>query len=349
MSVELGPRVTVLFGKNGQGKTNILEGAYYAISFRSFRTNSVADLIPWGKERADIEASLTLRGLDRRMRVQLEVGRKIATLDGKTVRRDSDSLDGAGIVVFGPDDLRLLKAAAAERRRVIDRAVFAVHRAYYREALTFERALKARNGLLRRGGVARELLESYDETLAQAGARVVVRRRELAEALAPRFAAAFLEIHGNGRASLCYRSDARVEAATGETEVREALRVGLEENRRVDELRGFTGLGPQTDDVEVLLGDHLARDHGSQGQMRSLVLALKIAELHYVSECNGETPLLLLDDVASELDEERRNRLFETISAMACQTLITITEREHLPALPGRIDWLVSDGRLALA
>jgi DNA replication and repair protein RecF len=349
VSIELGPRVTVFFGRNGQGKTNLVEGAYYVIGFRSFRTSSTSDLILWGKESADIEADFTLRGLDRSMRVRLALGRKTTTLNGKTVRRDSDSLEGAGIVVFGPDDLQLLKAAASERRRALDRSVFAVRRSYYREALTFERALKARNGLLRRGGFSRELLESHDETLAVAGARVVFRRREMATALAPRFAAAFSQIHGDRKASLRYRSHARVEEATTESEIGEALRVGLADGRSHDERRGFTGFGPQTDDVDVFLEERLARDHGSQGQMRSLVLALKIAELHHTSEHNRETPLLLLDDVASELDEERRARLFETISSMACQTLITITEREHLPALPGRIDWRVSGGRIALA
>jgi DNA replication and repair protein RecF len=339
----------VFFGKNGQGKTNILEGAYYAIGFRSFRTSSTADLILLGRENAEIEAGFTLRGLQRLMRVQVAVGKKTTALDGKAVRRDSDSLDGAGIVVFGPDDLRLLKAPASERRRVLDRAVFAVRRSYYREALTFERALKARNGLLRRGGFPPKLLESHDETLALAGARVVFRRREVAAALAPGFAAAFSDIHGDRKASLRYRSHVLVEEATTESEIGEALRVGLAEGRSHDERRGFTGFGPQTDDVEVFLGERLARDHGSQGQMRSLVLALKIAELHHASECNRETPLLLLDDVASELDEERRARLFETISSMACQTLITITEREHLPALPGRVDWQVSGGQITLA
>lgn len=349
MSVEFGPRVTVFFGKNGQGKTNILEGAYYVVGFRSFRTSSVADLIFWGRESTEIEAGFHLRGLERLMRVKLAVGKKTTTLDGKTVRRDSDSLDGAGIVVFGPDDLRLLKSAASERRRVLDRAVFAVHRSYYREALNFERALKARNGLLRRGGFPRQLLESYDETLAIAGARVVLLRREIATALAPKFTATFSEIHGDHSATLRYRSHARVEQAATELQIREALRAGMEEDRSHDERRGFTGFGPQTDDLEIFLGDRLARDHGSQGQLRSLVLALKIAELRHASECNRETPLLLLDDVASELDHERRARLFETISSMACQTLITITEREHLPALPGRVDWHVSDGRIALA
>jgi DNA replication and repair protein RecF len=342
----LGERVTVLFGQNGQGKSNVLEAAYYAITFRSFRTSSSAEVIRWGESKAAIEAAVWLRGLDRTLVVEVEVGKKRTTLDGKSVRRDADSLAGAGVVIFGPEDLRLPKAPAAERRRALDRAVFAVHRPYYREALDFERALKARNGLLRKGEWSNALLESYDETLAKTGARLVVRRRALARALAPEVERIFAEIHGGLTAAIRYRSDERVEQAQEQAEVEVALREGLAVERSKDVRRGFTGFGPQTDDLEMDLGGHRAREHGSQGQIRSLVLAFKIAELAYVEAQNRETPVLLLDDVASELDQERRTRLFETLAAMACQTLITVTEREQLPELPGRVDWRVSEGRV---
>ncbi len=306
----------------------------------------LADLVRWGRGESQIEARITLRGIERTLRVQIAVGKKRTTLDGKPVRRDSESLQGAGVVMFGPDDLRLPKAAAAERRRAIDRAVFAVHRSYFREAVDFDRALKARNGLLRRGEWSRELLESYDETLARTGARVVARRRELVRSIAPLVTNIFREIHGDLPARIRYASHARVEDAGSEGEIVEALRWGLESERSSDQRRGFTGFGPHTDDLEMHLGDRPAREHGSQGQMRSLVLAFKMAELRHAEAENGETPVLLLDDVASELDEERRTRLFETISGLACQTLITVTEREHLPALAECGYWQVSGGHL---
>jgi DNA replication and repair protein RecF len=161
------------------------------------------------------------------------------------------------------------------------------------------------------------------------------------------FVEVFGDIHGGVTTAMRYGSHESVDEALREGEVEEALRKGLVAERARDMRRGFTGFGPQTDDLEMLLGDHPAKEHGSQGQLRSLVLALKIAELRHASECNGETPLLLLDDVASELDEQRRSRLFGSIASMACQTVITVTERGHLPDLPGRRDWEVSAGRLA--
>jgi DNA replication and repair protein RecF len=344
--VEFGSRVSVFFGQNGQGKSNLLEAACFLIGFRSFRSTSLAEVIRWGSAEAHVDARVVLQDLDRELAVEASPGRRKTSLDGKTVRRDSSSLQGAGVVIFTPGDLLLPKGPASERRRALDRAVFAVCRPYFQEATDFERVLKARNGLLRRGEQNQALLESYDETLARVGARIVERRRDVVGGLAPLFAEVFAEIHGGMTASIRYRSAATVERAAGEKEVEQALRVGLVEQRANDARRGFTGFGPQTDDLEILLGEHLAREHGSQGQLRSLVLALKIAELRRASERNREAPVLLLDDVASELDEERRTRLFGAIAGIACQTLITVTQREHLPELPERRDWHVSSGRI---
>ncbi len=341
-----GPGATVLCGQNGQGKTNILEAAYTALCFRSFRTNSLSDLIAWGVEGATVEAEITVRTLDRTLKIQISQGHKSTLLDGKAVRRDSTALLGVGAVLFGPEDLRLPKAAAAERRRFLDRAVFGAYRPYFREVLIFERVLKSRNVLLRRGSVEATLLASYDEKLAEAGARIVIRRRETVRSLLPRLEATYRRIHSEAAVGMRYTSNPRVQAADSEGEVVVALREGLLANREADERRGFTGFGPQTDDLELELAGHLAREHASQGQLRSLVLALKLAELEYLREVLGEAPVLLLDDVASELDEERRRSLFDAVAALSCQSLITVTERDHLPPLPGCVDYQVSEGAL---
>jgi len=150
----------------------------HALCFRSFRTSSLSDLVAWGSQGATVEAEITVRAIDRGLKIQISQGHKVTLLDGKAVRRDSSALLGIGAVLFGPEDLRLPRAAAAERRRFLDRAVFGGYRPYFREVLTFERVLKSRNALLRRGPVDATLLASYDEKLAEAGARIVIRRRE---------------------------------------------------------------------------------------------------------------------------------------------------------------------------
>lgn len=343
-----GEAATVLFGQNGQGKTNVLEAAYTALCFRSFRTNSISELVAWEGSGATVEADITARGIDRTMKLTVEEGRKQTQLDGKTVRRDSSALAGVGAVFFGPEDLRLPKAAAAERRRFVDRAVFGSVRTYFREAQAFEKTLKSRNVLLRNGATDAPLLASYDERLAEAGARIVMRRRCLVTALRPILVSTFEHIHGDIPVDIRYRSDPLVESAESESEIAQAIQRGLEAHRRVDERRGFTGFGPQTDDLELLMAGHLAREHASQGQLRSLVLALKVAELEHLQRELQEAPLLLLDDVASELDEERRRKLFEVMATLDGQSLVTVTEREHLPPLRSCVDYEVTQGSLRL-
>jgi DNA replication and repair protein RecF len=349
VTLKPGEATTVLYGQNGQGKTNVLEAAYTALCFRSFRTNSLSELIAWNESRATVEADITVREIGRTVKLQVVEGRKQTQLDGKAVRRDSSTLEGVGAVFFGPEDLRLPKAAASERRRFLDRAVFGVYRPYFREAQAFEKILKSRNVLLRNGSSDATLLASYDERLAEAGARIVVRRRSLVTALRPMLLSTFRQIHSEVPVDIHYRSDSRVEEAQSEPEIAMAIAEGLKVHRKVDERRGFTGFGPQTDDMELQMADHLAREHASQGQLRSLVLALKVAELEHLDRELHEPPLLLLDDVASELDEERRRKLFEVMASLNCQSLVTVTEREHLPSLQGCKDYEVRQGSLRLA
>jgi DNA replication and repair protein RecF len=341
-----GPRATVLYGQNGQGKTNLIEAAHYLTTFRSFRTNHIEEAVPFGAGRAHLEGEVTVGGLHRKLEVTVASGRKTALLDGKAVGRAASRLQGVAAVLFVPEDLLLPRAAPSERRRFLDRAIFAADRTYSADAVAFERVLRSRNAVLREPSPRPALLDTYDEELARTGARVVRRRRELVAALAPRVEALFRAIHSDLGARIRYRGHATVEPAQGESEVAAALLSGLRSRRELDLRRGFSGYGPHTDDLELELGGHPARDHGSQGQLRSLVLALKLAELAHLQERQGEAPLLLLDDVASELDEVRRGQLFETIAHLPGQTLITVTDRHLLPTLPERRDFEVVRGEI---
>jgi DNA replication and repair protein RecF len=341
-----GPRATVLYGHNGQGKTNLIEAAHFLTTFRSFRTNHIEEAVPWGAERAHLEGDVSVGGLERKLEVSVAGGRKSALCDGKAVGRAAARMQGVAAVLFVPEDLLLPKAAPADRRRFLDRAIFAADRTYSADAVAFERVLRSRNSVLREPAPRPALLDTYDEELARTGARVVRRRRELVTALAPRVASLFAAIHSDLAVAIRYRGHATVDAAQADDQVREALLEGLRSRRELDLRRGFTGFGPHTDDLYLELGGHPAGDHGSQGQLRSLVLALKLAELAHLEERQGEAPLLLLDDVASELDEVRRGKLFETIAALPGQTLITVTDRHLLPTLPERRDFEVSGGQV---
>jgi DNA replication and repair protein RecF len=344
-----GPAASVFFGQNGQGKTNLLEAAHYLVEFRSFRTKTPAELPAWGAPVARLAADVEAGGLVHRIEVEVGAGRKLVRVDGKAVRRDTPALARLGVVVFVPEDLLLPRASPAARRSFLDRAAFNADRLYYAEAVAFQKILKNRNAILKRGAASPALLATYDEELARTGARVVMRRRVLTAALAPRVAALFVQIHADRVARIHYRSKEAVAEAVTEDEVRAALAAGLERTRELDGKRGFTGFGPHHDDLEITLEGRLVREHASQGQVRSFVLALKLAELNHLHERLGEPPLLLLDDVASELDELRREKLFRALTQVAGQSFISVTDRGLLPQLPGRLDFTVAAGVVAPA
>lgn len=347
LALPLGPRLTVLYGSNGQGKTNVIEAIYYLGTLRSFRTSQVVDLVAaslGGSGVARVAADVESQGLERKLQVTVGAGGRTVSVDGKAVRGSAAIFGALSVVLFVPEDLLLLRAPPMARRRFLDLAVFNVERAYYKEASTFQRVLQSRNTLLRRGLAQGTLLETYDEELARSGARLVVRRRALVAALAPRLGEYFTALHGPLPVALHYRSDPTVEAATDEPGVASALLAGLRARHELDQRRRFTGFGPQTDDLELLLSDRLARAHASQGQIRSLVLALKMAELANVEARRGDAPVLLLDDVPSELDPQRREHLFRLVSTLSCQTIISVSDRQLVPPLEGRQDFAVISG-----
>jgi DNA replication and repair protein RecF len=338
--------LTVLFGSNGQGKTNVIEAIYFLASLRSFRTSRTRELIRAGESRpARLAGLVDGGGLTRRVEVQVAEGARAAMLDGKPVRGAAAIFGALSVVLFVPEDLLLPRAPPAARRRYLDLAVFNVDRTFFKEASAFQRVLKSRNAVLRMGRLSPSLVATYDEELARTGARVVTRRRALVGELAPRMAALFKALHGELAVELRYRSDARVEASADEEGIRAALLEGLVRQREVDERRRFTSFGPHTDDLEILLAGRPAREHASQGQLRSLVLALKLAELGNVAERRGDAPVLLLDDVPSELDPERRRFLFDMIASLSCQTVISVADRSLVPPIGGRRDVRIWDGR----
>ena len=320
-------------------------------TLRSFRGATAAELIRFGAPGAELGAEVEREGLRRTLAVQLQPRRRRAEVDGKAVASAVEYAGGLTAVVFGPEDLRLPKGSPQERRRFLDRAVFEARPAYLRQALDYHRLLKHRNALLRDLGAgasrAPALLETYDERLAAAGAAVVLARRSLLAALGARFARAFEAIgHMGVPAALSYASDPEVAAATDADGVAAALGSALRRRRDRDLARGYTSVGPHVDDLVIELDGRPARVHASQGQIRALMLALKTSEITHVLEATGDPPVLLLDDVSSELDPARNRSLFEFLGQVGCQTLITTTDPAHV-RLEGPVRrFLVSGGRV---
>ena len=331
VDVELvpGPRATVLVGENGQGKTNTLEALWYGATLRPLRATRLAELLPFGRaeEGALVRTEWLFPGGPREYAVRLRGGERQLEVDGKRLHALEDYLGQVSVVAFTPDDLALVKGPPEERRRFLDRAVFGRHSAYLGESRDYARTLKARNRLLRERAPA-AVREAFDAQLARLGARLWRRRSELVEELSPHLRSAFDAV-GRLPSSLAVRyrpAAVTVDSNAAEPALEQLLLDALEARLALDSERGFTSVGPHADDLQLLLGDRPARLYGSQGQQRALVLALKIGEIENLRAHRGAYPLLLLDDVSSELDPERNRFLMAYLRELEAQVLLTTTD-----------------------
>ena len=366
--VEFGPRFTVLWGHNGAGKTNILEALYLVSTLRSFRTADLKAMLRRDCEhaRVEVEAFDDELGLTTRLEVRIDrVGRltrRSARLDGKLVRSAVDFYGRIQAVLFTPEDLGILRGSPSGRRQFLDRVVFARERAHIGDVQAYDKLLRSRNRVLKtepqelRADERARLLDTYDHGLAEVGARIWTRRVELVEQLRGPFAAAFAQIHdrealasGSFASGLRYLSRVQLAESAGPESPearRGTLAAALLEHRRRDEAARRTTVGPHLDDLEVTLDGSSAGDFASQGQARALVLAFKIAELRAARERSGRAPLLLLDDVSSELDPARSAKLFEALAAEVGQCVLTTTAAHHIQLGAGvdRLDLELRDG-----
>jgi DNA replication and repair protein RecF len=320
------PRFTILTGENGQGKTNFLEGVYYLLALRPLRTARVQELIAHGEEQAELRAELRHGEMTEERRAQLGAAGRLLSLNGKTA--DAAAFMRGAVVAFSPDELTLVRGGPERRRRYLDRAVFNRWPQYLLELRDYLRLLRSRNRLVRERAPD-ALRESFDVPLAKLGAQLIGRRRALLAELEPRVKAAFREIGlSDSQLAMRYRGLA------GETpeELEGALMAELRERLADDQERGFTSVGPHVDDLSFSLGGRSARAYASQGQVRALVLALKVGEIENLRAELGFPPLLLLDDVSSELDPRRNRSFMAYLRGLASQVLLTTTDATALLA-----------------
>jgi DNA replication and repair protein RecF len=316
----LQPGLVLVVGPNGAGKTNLLESLHVGTQGFSPRTRADASLIRFGREGARIALTGERRGAPLELNVVLHAGAaKRASLNGARLQTAEQLRSEVATIVFTPDRLVVVKGGPAARRAYFDRALGRGTPAHAALPAEYGAALAQRNASLRgvAGGYSsREALQPWTERVATLGAQLVEARRDVIAALQPAFAARAAELSLEG-ATLTY---------DGEQPTLESLEARLD--RDLD--RGATGIGPHLDDVEIRADERDLRSFGSQGEQRLAVLALLLAEAGLVQERRGFAPLLLLDDVLSELDPERRQVLAGQLRAFG-QTLITATTESALP------------------
>lgn len=325
--LEPGPRATVLVGENGQGKTNTLEAIYFAGALKALRGSRLSELVRFGAESAEVRTNWHVTGGAREFAVTVAQGERQLFVDGKKASSLDDYVGHTVAVAFTPDDLALVKGAPDERRRFLDRAVFGRWPAYLGESRDYTRALKSRNRLLREGA-SNDVREAFDHQLARLGTRLWQRRLTLLEELKPAAMRAFDEVARlEVPLGVRYRTAAVDIAPTMDARTLEQLFLeGLEARLPLDRDRKFTSVGPHADDLVLSIGDRPARLYGSQGQQRATVLALKIGEIENLHVQLGAWPLLLLDDVSSELDPERNRYLMKYLRSLETQVILSTTD-----------------------
>jgi DNA replication and repair protein RecF len=333
--VSLGDSLTVVVGPNGAGKTNLLEGLYFGCVGRSCRTANEREVVRFGADATrTVVGSLGEDG-PHEISVGFAPGQpKRLRVDGATVERLIDAPVRPLVSVFLPDRLELIKGAPALRRAHLDQFVAALWPGRSETRRAYGQALAQRNALISRiraGRGSRDSLASWDAQLARLGV-VLIRDRTLAvEAIAEPAQRLGATLGLDSQLSVSYRPRSR---ATDPEQL--VLELGERVDQDLD--RGFTGHGPHRDELATLLGERDLRAYGSQGQQRIALLALLLAEREAISVHRGSAPVMLLDDVMSELDHARRQALIDQLRTGTGQSVITTTDLEHVPG--ANDDWV---------
>jgi DNA replication and repair protein RecF len=326
-TVILAPGLNVVVGDNAQGKTNLLEAISFAVTGSSPRTPNDSEVVRWGQDFTRTEARVSLDGGtgERAVAVGYAPGqRKRPTVDGAPAPSLANyAAGGAGVraVTFFPDDIRVVKGAPADRREFLDLLLSSLRPSYARASIEYAKAVQQRNQLLRRirdGFSSERTLATWDRKVVELGETVLMGREATIAPLEAYFAASLRALYGPEKAAIRYSYSAPLD------EYVEALRGA----HSADIERGTTSVGPHRDDFEVLLGGVNLTTYGSQGQQRLATLALKFAARDHVRDETGEDPILLFDDVMSELDERRREYLAGYFLE-STQAVITTTNLDY--------------------
>ena len=341
--VELGPGLNVVSGPNAQGKTNLLEAVATLALTRSPRAGSAVELISWGEPECRVEATVERPDGPTRldMRIRRGGGRdgegalRTTLVDGR--ERPARALLGTcPVVLFWPEDLMLVKGGPETRRRLLDVLLSQLDQRAAADLVRYRRVLEQRNALLRQvraGAATPAALDGFTAELVRTGAAIRVARHRLTGELRGLAAEAHAELsRGSERLDLSYLGGDAGDAGSGDVTTAAAALAAELSARRAEELgRGVTVAGPHRDDLELLLDGRPARTSASQGQQRTVVLACKLAEVRHLAIAAGMAPVLLLDDVLSELDADRRRLLLAGLGAgTASQALLTTSETAPL-------------------
>lgn len=346
--------VNVIYGGNAQGKTNLLEGLWLFTGGHSFRGAKDAELPRLNPEQggnsqnASLELDFFSEEREQKALLRIENGRRSSVINGVKKKTGSALIGKVRAVIFSPEHLLLIKEGPARRRSFLDGALCQIKPSYAGLLSVYNRALLQRNALLKdilRFPELEDTLEVWDLRLAKLGAEVMGERRKYVEKVAPQVSEIYSGISkGREKIETAYSPSIRFSGENVSFEEAEsAFFSELKRTRRSDIRSGFTSAGPHRDDLEITLDGISARTYGSQGQQRSAVLALKLAEAEVLSKASGETPIVLLDDVMSELDQSRQDYLLNHLHGR--QVFITCCSPETVSLMETGMRFRVENGQ----
>jgi DNA replication and repair protein RecF len=337
-------KINIILGRNGQGKSNLMEGIYVLSMGKSFRTQRDLEMIRFQADFLRVYGSFEKEGRALDIEVMLSGEEKKFKIDGFSGSKNADMLENAYMVVFSPEDIRTVKGEPERRRRFLDRELFQIRPLYYKDLLRYRKSLLHRNKVLKEEFPDENLLDVWDENLFKYGAAIMRERKGFSEKLRK----IGREIHAsvtNNRETLeiCYEPD--IEFAEDSAKQKALFLEKLRACRETDKARSYTGAGPHRDDISICIDNVDVRRFGSQGQQRTAALSLKLAELKIIKEETGEEAIIILDDVLSELDGERQRFLIRFLADN--QIFISAAEMnaEIMKYLPDGFVYHISDGR----
>lgn len=337
------PGVNVLVGDNGVGKTSVLEAIGYVGMMKSFRGVADDALVRDGADRAVVRAGIGGGATETTVEIEIPAdGRRVVLVNAKRPARMRDVLLQIPIVAFMPDDLDVIKRGPAIRRDYLDDLASQLWPQAGADLSEYDRALRQRNTLLRQDGRSTDpiSLEVWDERLAAAGAGVLMHRRQVASELQPHLLDAYDVVGGSGDLRWSYTSTWGSEAAFTHGDLIESLRSALGQRRAKDMELRTTTVGPHRDEPGLVLDGRSTRNRASQGEQRTVALALRIGAHRLIEEVRDTTPILLLDDVFSELDHDRASRVLSLIPHG--QVFVTTARDDEVPITGRR--WSVVEG-----
>lgn len=324
LEINFDEKVNIILGENAQGKTNLLESIYLASMGKSFRTSKDKELIKFDAEMCRIKADYCKYDDDGTVEIAISSeGKKGIKVDGVNVKRIADLMENILTVIFSPEDLKIIKEEPGKRRTFIDRELCQLKISYFDNLKNYKKVLQQRNTYLKENRIENAFLEVYNMQLASYGAKVISERKEFIKKLNE----ISKEIHRNitnGREEIEIRYLSDIPIEDDIKSIENNLYNALKKSEKQDKYLRNTSRGPHKDDMKIMINKIDARKYGSQGQQRTAALSLKLAEIILIKEEKEESPILLLDDVMSELDNERQKFLVNSLKDV--QIFLTTTE-----------------------